>query len=39
MSFLFFSLFAVSSTFSAQPMSSAPGVLEECPAPVEPGAF
>ena len=35
MSLLFFSLFGISSAFSAQPVSSAPGVFEECPVPVE----
>jgi hypothetical protein len=36
MSFLLFSLFAVSSTFTVQPPSSAPGVFEECPSPIIP---
>lgn len=38
MSFLLFSLFAVSSTFNVQQPATAPGVFEECPVPVLPEA-
>ena len=36
MSFLFFSFFAVSSSFGVQPVQPSPGVIVECPAPSVP---
>lgn len=36
MSFLFFSFFAASSVFTAQPVSADPGPGVECPAPQQP---
>jgi len=36
MSFLFFTLLAVSSTFNVAPQSVVPGIFEVCPIPVTP---
>lgn len=33
MSLLFFSFFAVSSSFTVQPVPADPGIIVECPAP------